>query len=153
MFLFKETYSLQFYPDFGFMAGNADELAVWYGSSDFSLNLTLGYLIVMLFIVPWSFFPLGDNIKFQFVSFGGVLSMLLVFSVQFIYKPDFNFDQLPPIGSSFSQIVGVTISAWAFIMVVPSWVNEKKPSVSINKTIWYACGTGVLVSDTGLRRR
>jgi hypothetical protein len=81
------------------MAGNYDELAVWYGSSSFSLNLTLGYLIVMLFIVPWSFFPLGDNIKFQFVSFGGVISTLFIFSIQFIVQPNWNLDSLPPVGS------------------------------------------------------
>lgn len=37
-----------------------------------------------------------------------------------------------------AQLVSVFIFTWAYVIFVPSWVNEKHPSVSINKTIWYS---------------
>jgi amino acid permease len=99
----------------------------------------------MAFIVPWSFWPLDDNIKFQFASFGGVLLMMGIFSYQFFFKATWHGDSVPVFGKSYEQLIGVFITSWAFVMVVPSWVNEKKDHVSINKTIWSACITGMLV--------
>src|SRR4051794_24500879 len=100
----------------------------------------------MVFIVPWSFWPLDDNIKFQFASFGGVLLMMSIFSYQFFFAAEWYGDQVPPFGKSYSQLVGVFITSWAFVMVVPSWVNEKKDHVSINKIVWSSCIAGMLVS-------
>ncbi len=142
------------YPFSGFIAGDYNAVNNWYGNGAFTLNLTLGYLIgnvelespysvVMVAIVPWSFFPLDDNIKFQFFSFFGVLLMMAIFSYQFVTSP--MKGEIPTFGKSYSQLVGVFITSWAFIMVVPAWVNEKKDHVSINKTIWYSCVFGMVV--------
>lgn len=48
------------------------------------------------------------------------------------------FERVPFVGDNQSQVLGTIIFNYAFVVTVPSWVNEKKESVSINKTIWYA---------------
>ena len=35
------------------------------------------------------------------------------------------------------QLLGLSILAYAYIVTIPSWVNEKKRRVSVNKSVWY----------------
>ncbi len=45
---------------------------------------------------------------------------------------------VPVYSTHLSEIVGQVLFNFAFITTVPSWVNEKKPSVSIHRTMWIA---------------
>jgi len=55
-----------------------------------------------------------------------------------LFESPFYWDQVPIVGNNFTQVVSVYIYSWAFVMLIPSWANEKKDHVSINKTIWSA---------------
>jgi len=48
------------------------------------------------------------------------------------------------IGKDMSGVLGTVIFNYAFVITVPSWVNEKKESVSINKSIWSATSIATL---------
>eukprot|EP01118_Nematostelium_gracile_P003930 TRINITY_DN1462_c0_g1_i2.p1 TRINITY_DN1462_c0_g1~~TRINITY_DN1462_c0_g1_i2.p1 ORF type:complete len:496 (-),score=101.49 TRINITY_DN1462_c0_g1_i2:89-1576(-) len=139
IFCFKKTFALELYPHPGFIAGDADALALWGGQNSFMITFTLGYLITIIFYAPWGFFPLDDNIKFQFASFIGLVLMMLEFMYWWFVETDWYPSEVPAFGKDYAQVVGVFITSWAFVMVVPSWVNEKKPHVSINRTVWISC--------------
>ena len=40
------------------------------------------------------------------------------------------------------QVVGVCVFAYSYVSTIPSWVNEKKNGVNINKAIWYPATLG-----------
>jgi len=42
--------------------------------------------------------------------------------------------RVPAIGSNFTSVLGVVVFNFAMITSIPSWVNEKKESVSIEKS-------------------
>jgi amino acid permease len=81
---------------------------------------------------------LDENIKFQWASFVGLVLVMLQFLIYFIFLTPFYPSEIPVIGYKFTQLISVFIFSWSFPMLIPSWLNEKKPHVSINKTIWYA---------------
>jgi len=126
---------------FRFVAGNSDSLVTWYGSSEF--DITLGYLLVTALCIPMGMVNLDENIKFQWISFFGLVFLMADFRIQF--ESPFYWGCVPVIGSQFTQVVSVCIFSWAFVMLVPSWANEKKDHVSINKTIWTAAVTSTIV--------
>jgi len=45
---------------------------------------------------------------------------------------------VPMIGYDKSQVVGTVLFNYAFILTIPSWVNDVNPSVSIRKAVWYS---------------
>lgn len=49
-----------------------------------------------------------------------------------------NTERVPVFGTFIGQanVIGTVIFMSAFVTSIPSWVNEKKPHVSINKSIW-----------------
>lgn len=49
-----------------------------------------------------------------------------------------HFDAVPWFGTDYSTVVGAVIFNMAFVVTVPSWLNEKKPKVSVNKSMWYS---------------
>jgi amino acid permease len=144
VFLFKKSFALRVYPHPGFVSGNYDQVYSWYGGDTFSLYFTLGYIGVVAFYSPWAFFPLDENIKFQFASFTGLVLSMCEFMYWWFGETKWYPEAVPAFGHSYAQVVGVFITSWAFVMVVPSWVNEKKEHVSINKTIWLSCLASVI---------
>lgn len=38
--------------------------------------------------------------------------------------------------TSQAGVIGTILFNFGFVTTVPSWVNEKKPNVSVNKTVW-----------------
>ena len=89
-----------------------------------------------------SLFSLSLQIFFQKVSFGMLITLSAIFIAQYLYL---GFDAgepapVPMIGDywTFSSSLGTLIFNYAYIILLPSWLNEKKPSVSVNKTIWYS---------------
>ena len=43
----------------------------------------------------------------------------------------------PNYGSQ-SAVLGTILFNFGFVTTIPSWVNEKKPDVSVNKVVWYS---------------
>ena len=79
---------------------------------------------------------LKETILVQIVAFLFMCLLLLQFSGEFIVK---GFPHAIPLyGDGLSQLAGVLLFNYAYIVTVPSWLNEKQNSVSVNSTIWHA---------------
>ena len=82
---------------------------------------------------------LDDNIKLQILSFIMLIILTGEFCVHYIMNGlDFSTSNVPIIGDDFTSVVGTVIFNLAFVVTIPSWVNEKKPKVSVNRSIWYS---------------
>ena len=42
----------------------------------------------------------------------------------------------PWMGENQAEVIGVVIFAYTYVVTIPSWCNEKKDNVSVNKAIW-----------------
>lgn len=79
---------------------------------------------------------LKETIIVQLIAFSFMCLLLVQFSGEFISK---GFPHsLPLFGDSMSQLAGVVLFNYAYIVTVPSWLNEKQNGVSVNSTIWHA---------------
>lgn len=79
---------------------------------------------------------LKETIIVQLLAFTFMCLLLVQFSVEFFGK---GFPHtIPYVGESKSQLAGVVLFNYAYIVTVPSWLMEKKNSVSVNGTLWGA---------------
>jgi len=129
--------------------------------------ISVGYIICMAICIPFGYMNLDDNMWFQWFSVIGLLLFTSEFFFQFIYNicnanadnesytfgnpnatiPHNAFESTPMFGglTSQSQVIGVAVFAYAYVVTIPSWVNEKKTGVSINRTVWYPATLGLLL--------
>ena len=79
---------------------------------------------------------LKETILVQILAFSFMVLLLLVFSGEFLWKglPH----SIPLFGGSYSQLAGVVLFNYAYIVTVPSWLSEKQNGVPVNSTIWQA---------------
>jgi amino acid permease len=110
--------------------------------------ITLGYVLLCLFLVPFSFGTLDDNISGQKLSFILLLCFSTVFVAQFVQE-GLEFSRVPAFGESYRTMLGSIIFNYAFIVMVPSWLNEKRAEVSVNKTVWTATITSTILYLAG----
>ena len=86
--------------------------------------------------MPFGFLNLEENMWFQFMSF----VCLGLFTTEFVGQ--FAIEGLQPSRTpafaepNVFEAFGVVMFTYAFIVTVPSWVNEKKPAVSVKKVMW-----------------
>eukprot|EP00118_Oscarella_pearsei_P006408 m.28864 g.28864 ORF g.28864 m.28864 type:complete len:583 (+) comp31085_c0_seq2:86-1834(+) len=152
-------------------AGYNDTSACFERNNVFSSDqvVSIGFIVCMVICIPFGYINLDANMGFQWFSFFGLLALTAEFVVQFIlntipslpwYKngtadfaatsakldPAFNLAGQP-------QVLGLSVLAYAYIVTIPSWVNEKKRGVSVNKSLWYpaivACIMKMCVGVTG----
>jgi hypothetical protein len=89
---------------------------------------------------------LEANMWFQWFSLGGLIVFTTEFVVQFLINavPENGFDRTPVFHlAGQPTVLGVSVLSYAYIVTIPSWVNEKKAGVNINKAIWYPAIVGV----------
>jgi hypothetical protein len=96
--------------------------------------LTLGYVILLVLIMPIGLMRLNENIAVQIVSFAMLVSLTLYFIVMFCVD-GLHPHAVPMIGPQLSD-VGSIIFNMAFVVFIPSWLNEKQPEVSVNASMW-----------------
>lgn len=132
--LFGWSCAIEFWPD-PFTFVQATEPGD--GISPFSgmIVISLGFVIVFIMTIPMGYFNLEDNMIIQNVAFFVIILVVLEWMVQF-FANGLEFDRVPFVGDNQSQVLGTIIFNYAFVVTVPSWVNEKKETVSINKSIW-----------------
>lgn len=143
---FKKTFGLQLYPKAGFFAvyGPND----WYGDN-LVLGIPLGYVILAVLLIPLSFLQLKSNIKVQIVSCVIVAAALGVFIWDFLKNGTMEVHNVPAFPSAVkgvNQLIGQFIFSLAYASMIPSWVNQKKRSVSPNKVIWITGGVVTLLN-------
>ena len=73
----------------------------------------------------------------QVGSFLFLILLMLEFVAFFIWRGDHTgFHSVPIFGDTYPQLVSVFIFSWAYVIFVPSWLNEKAVETSVNKVIW-----------------
>eukprot|EP01114_Cavostelium_apophysatum_P016131 TRINITY_DN4539_c0_g1_i7.p1 TRINITY_DN4539_c0_g1~~TRINITY_DN4539_c0_g1_i7.p1 ORF type:complete len:421 (-),score=88.62 TRINITY_DN4539_c0_g1_i7:615-1877(-) len=139
--IFKKTYAIEFYPHPGWTeVTNPGTETSPFGNS---FVLSLGYVIVLVLTVPMGYFNLDDNIIIQK---GAVFMLILIFIEWFVnfFLVGIDFKRVPIAAANQSQVLGSIIFNYAFVITVPSWVNEKAENVSISKSVWTATGTATV---------
>jgi hypothetical protein len=122
--------------------------------------ISLGFVVVMFCCIPLGYINLDDNMWFQWLSLVGLILFTTEFMVQFVLNaiPGTNWYQLKNINVTSGldltplydmrgqpQVLGLSVLAYAYIVTIPSWVNEKKPGVSVNKAVWYPAIAGLFL--------
>lgn len=55
------------------------------------------------------------------------------------------------VGSGQGAVVGIAVFAYAYIVTIPSWINEKQPHVNVNAAMWVPATLGLVMKVlTGL---
>eukprot|EP01111_Echinosteliopsis_oligospora_P016592 TRINITY_DN6958_c0_g1_i1.p1 TRINITY_DN6958_c0_g1~~TRINITY_DN6958_c0_g1_i1.p1 ORF type:complete len:510 (-),score=78.98 TRINITY_DN6958_c0_g1_i1:2-1531(-) len=115
--------------------------AVMHGNSLFpeTYIISLGFLIILALSIPLGYFNLDDNIIVQEICFVSLcvicIEWVIAFSVSGLTP------SMTPVYTNVAgqgQVIGTIIFNYAFAMCIPSWVNEMKSGISINKSIWWS---------------
>lgn len=105
--------------------------------------LSAGYILVASMAIPCGRWNLDDNMLIQTIAFGLTVSFWLIWIAASVSKIA-ELDELPslpaintiPNVGSQAAWLGNILFNFGFVTTVPSWVNEKQPRVSANKTLW-----------------
>eukprot|EP00056_Hartaetosiga_gracilis_P022065 m.28030 g.28030 ORF g.28030 m.28030 type:complete len:612 (-) comp9419_c0_seq1:127-1962(-) len=106
--------------------------------------ITMGFLVCILIALPMGYFKLDDNMIIQEGAFILTILSWLVWFVACLFSKNFTNGnwKIPAVTNSklpyASQagVLGNILFNFGFVTTVPSWVNEKKKSVSVNKVVW-----------------
>jgi len=133
--IFKKTWALEFAPHPGWVEVTAAGNNVSPFGDRFVISL--GYVIVLAITVPLGYFNLDDNIIVQNGAFGFLIFIFVEWFVTFFIK-GIDASRISAFAPNQSQVLGTIIFNYAFVITVPSWINEKREGVGVNKSIWLA---------------
>ncbi|CAG9461566.1 unnamed protein product [Pedinophyceae sp. YPF-701] len=151
---FRHSYGLEYgtFPPriVSTVADAASGAAQWPGGSQNIISL--GYLLIMAMCLPLGLVNLEDNVMFNVYTglvFFVLLAVFLVFfGVRMVATAGMWPAPLTPaVTDLFSQelVLGVSFFFHAYIVTVPSWVNEKAPGVPISWGVWWPTALTVVV--------
>ena len=114
--------------------------------------ISLGFAFVLMIALPLGYWNLDDNINVQVVACAVLFVIVAEWVVQsfvrgLVFDPSDHqisegYGGVPVAKSNLDDIFGIVLFNYAFVTTLPSWVNEKKVGVPINKSVWYASGIG-----------
>ena len=145
-YLLGHTYALQIYPQIKFLSwselhcqGGLNEAETLENCVPFFENgpliITLGYFIIICLFLPLGLKNLKETMIIQLISFFFLLIVMFQFNFEFL---SLAFSQpVPAIGTNFSQLVGVILFNFDYVLTLPSWLIEKKVGVNPNRVIWF----------------
>lgn len=124
-YLLGHTYALQLYPEIMFVDWAPNHCKHPEGFCDpfhdaGPLIISLGFLIVTLLFFPLGRGHLQETMVVQFISFACLLLFMSEFSIEFVSKglPY----SVPWFGSQYSDLIGVILFNYAFVITVPAWL-------------------------------
>lgn len=135
--LFGSSVGVNVAPPFGFIVSKDTFDA-------HSSVVSAGFLLVMALCVPLSWWNLEDQKKFQLTSFAALLGTFGFFMVDF-FSRDMVLARTPLVGRDLTRVGGVVMFAFAFTFTVPSWANEKRDAVSVNRVVWFSTTLGLVL--------
>jgi len=105
--------------------------------------LSAGFVVALAITVPMGIFNLDDNMIVQVVAFVLTVVCWIIWFIAYFFARDdgqWTLDAVATGRSWNSQagVLGNVLFNFGFVTTIPSWVNEKKPSVSINKSVWFS---------------
>jgi len=134
--LFHRSCGIAVYPKFEWYCVTAESSSESPFGRDVML-FTIGYLVVMAVIIPLGYLNLDDNIIIQVAAMIFLVGCIVDWIVLFFST---GLPQTVPFTTkNQAGVLGTVMFNFAYITTVPSWVNEKKPSVSIHRSLWSAC--------------
>lgn len=139
--LFGESCALEIYPAFFSTPCSSED----HGFSVFAAGsgvISLGYLASALLAIPFGFFPLEESILFQIISCAIMAICLILLGVDLSFV-GYESSRLPTVGTSLSGLVGLMMFNFSLAFSLPSWNNERKTSVSVQKTV----GNSILIGS------
>jgi len=113
--------------------------------------LSLGFIVTAAMAIPCGYWNLDDNMVIQRVAFWlTVLCWAIWMIATFAAYDSATAQALPAINNnpdtgSIAGVVGTILFNFGFVTTVPSWINEKKPEVSVNKSLWSATTICVII--------
>jgi hypothetical protein len=140
----------QFSPDFaftcsypgGYTLDGISPFGNWY-------LISLGWFLTCAVVMPLGFIDLDDNDLVQKGGFAAVLIIVVVWCGLAIGQPA-GLVYVTHFGGKYDLLMGSVLFNFAIVYTIPSWVNEKKPSVSIIKVlVWSMLGAAVLFTSLG----
>ena len=80
---------------------------------------------------------LVENVKVQIIS---LMTLIFIFVTWLVTFSIHGLDNglVPMIGYDKSRVIGTVLFNYAFIITIPSWINDVNPSVPIRKAVWYS---------------
>lgn len=153
--MFKNTCGLELHPHFFHWTCVHSPTDNESPFGDALMLFTIGYLVVMVVIIPLGYLNLDDNIIIQAAALIFLVVVIVDWNVTFILT---GLHSSVPAFTSLRQqagVLGTIMFNFAYITTVPSWINEKKPSVSVHLSLWSAAAvstvTFLLVGYLGSR--
>ncbi len=117
------------YPSVKFVMADPEELIPFSHLGDSALIISTGYMLSIALFMPLGLLNLDENAAFQWISGFIMIAILGQFGQHFASSPSYP-DEIPWVtGPAMMMSVGVIMFCFTFIDTVPSWYNEKKPSV------------------------
>jgi amino acid permease len=134
--LFSKTCGLQFSPSFQWICSSDSTNNVDPFGADVVI-LSVGVLVLAALCIPVGMWNLDDNMIIQTVA---TCFMLLIIGIWcgFFTTLGLNVDNMPMLGTDYSQVLGIVVFNYTFITCLPSWINEKAPEVNITRSIVYS---------------
>ncbi|RKP12426.1 hypothetical protein BJ684DRAFT_11494, partial [Piptocephalis cylindrospora] len=143
--LFSATCSIDF--SYGWVCIYPEPSEIKVEASPFGdryLLASAGYLLSAACVLPLSLLNLVDNIKSQVISLVALILIVLVWIILFLMH-GVHPQYMPVLGADHSQVLGTIIFNYVYMTTIPSWVNAKKPSVSVRKSIFLSTGIATMV--------
>lgn len=111
--------------------------------------LSLGFVLTAAMAIPCGRWNLDDNMIVQRVAFVLTIICWLVWIIAVLASTDHAVG-VPAINTnpdtgSIAGVLGNVLFNFGFVTTVPSWINEKKPSVSVNKSLWGATTLCIII--------
>jgi len=103
-----------------------------------SFLISYGTLACAVMAIPLSLVNLDDNIIVQIISSVWVFVAIGAMMWSCFADPALEWEQIPAILPDQSQLLGTLFFNFGFAVTVPSWLNDKAPGVSVNRTVWFA---------------
>eukprot|EP00744_Colponema_vietnamica_P000269 GILI01000478.1.p1 GENE.GILI01000478.1~~GILI01000478.1.p1 ORF type:complete len:479 (-),score=119.38 GILI01000478.1:215-1579(-) len=143
-FCIGKTFALQYAPTFEIISAELTE-----GIEPFNGNLwsiSLGFILSLIICIPLGFLNLEgkENMYMQYFSFVVLLGTTIEFLAHFGWvglHPQYT----PMFGETHNKVLGTAMFSYAFVVSMPSWVNEKRPDVNLNLAIWPSTIAGLVI--------
>lgn len=153
VFLFNHSWALDYAAGEFITSAEGNYTDPWGGTLTV---ISVGFCVSMAICIPFGWLNLDENMWFQWFSLVGLLAFTAEFLVQFVlnaepdsewHKPDDTPANTPVFNlSGQSHVLGVAVFSFAYVVTIPSWVNEKKQGVSVNQSIWRPATIAMLVN-------
>ncbi len=128
--------ALEFYPNPGFRCVKESQTAATDSVFGNAYVLSAGFLTNLVVAIPLGLINLDDNIAVQLGSALGLFIIVALWAAYFVSK-GLDHERIAVASPSMAGI-GYIFVQYDFVVLVPSWINEKEPGVNVRKCIWLA---------------